>query len=70
MQFVNDDDAQFVERLFFQEPVDQPVGLLDGADGNVDGLKAARRVVSSHEAPNSNPGVLQQMLARDEFLCC
>ena len=62
MQLVDDNAAELVETLLFQHPVDEAVGLLDGADGDVHGLEAAGRMVAAHEAANAMWGVSEKYL--------
>ena len=62
MKFVDDDDAEFFEVLFFQKSIDKAVGLLDGADGHVDGLEAAGWMVAAHEPADAMRSVSEQFL--------
>ena len=43
-------------------PVDDAVGLLDGADGDVGALDAARRRLRTHEAEHADGQVAQEVL--------
>ena len=58
VKFVNDDQTKGVHSLLLQESIDDPIGFLNSANGDVDGLEATRRVVAAHETTHSDTGVL------------
>ena len=58
VKFVDDDQTKRVHSLLLQESIDDPIGFLDGANSDVDGLEATGRVVAAHETNHSDTGVL------------